>query len=211
MLNIKKVCVVTGSRADYGHLSTLMRHIQKDNDLTLQIVATGTHYSPFHGMTYLEIEKDEFQIDQKVDILLANDSPNAITKSLGLALIGFSEAFERLKPDMIVLLGDRFEILAAAQCAMLSNIPISHIHGGEVTEGSVDNSIRHAITKMSHLHFVATEIYAQRVIQMGEDPNKVFNCGAPGLDSISLTPLYSKEELEKILDFKFHDKIFLIT
>lgn len=211
MANIKKICIVTGARADYGLLFMLMRHIQDDLDLTLQIIATGSHYSPFHGLTYLQIEKDGFQIDQKIEILLANDSPNALSKSLALASIGFSDAYEKLKPDIVIVLGDRFEILAAVQTAMLAQIPIAHIHGGEITEGSTDDSIRHAITKMSHLHFVATDEYARRVIQMGEDPSRVFNCGAPGLDSIYLTSLCSRQELENILDFQFQEKIFLIT
>jgi UDP-N-acetylglucosamine 2-epimerase (non-hydrolysing)/GDP/UDP-N,N'-diacetylbacillosamine 2-epimerase (hydrolysing) len=207
----RKVCVVTGSRAEYGLLYWLMKEIQADPDLDLQLVATGMHLSPEFGLTYRVIEEDGFRIDQKVEMLLSSDTPVGVTKSMGLATIGFAEAFERLKPDILVLLGDRFEALAAAQAAMVARIPIAHLHGGETTEGVIDEAIRHAITKMAHFHFVAAEPYRRRVIQLGEQPERVLNVGAPGLDAINRTQLLTLSELEQALAFAAGNEFFLVT
>lgn len=207
----RKICVVTSSRADYGLLFPLLKKLQTDPDVELQIVATGMHLSPQFGQTYKAIENDGFKIDAYVDMLLANDTPNAITKSMGLGSIAFADTLERLKPDLLTLLGDRFEILAVAQAAMIAGIPIAHIHGGELTEAAFDDSVRHCITKMSHLHFVCAEAYKKRVIQLGEQPDRVFNWGAPGLETLSdFTPL-SRNELENDLKIKFRKQNFLVT
>lgn len=207
----RKICVVTGTRAEYGLLYWLMKEIQADEDLQLQIIATGAHLSPEFGLTYKVIEADGFKIDEKVEMLLSSDTPVGIAKSIGLATIGFADTFQRLKPDILVLLGDRFEILAAAQAAMIARIPIAHLHGGELTEGLIDEAIRHSVTKMSHLHFVANEIYRQRVIQLGEQPNRVFNYGTPGLDNINRLKLSDKKELENAINFKLKPTVFLVT
>lgn len=209
---MRKICVVTGSRAEYGLLSGLMRAIKEDESLELQVIATNMHLSPEFGLTYKEIERDGFFINKKVEMLLSSDTANATTKSVGLATIGFADAYEDLKPDMIVVLGDRYEILAAVSAALFYKIPVAHLHGGEITEGAYDDCIRHAITKMSHLHFTSTEEYRQRVIQLGEDPKRVFNVGAPGIENIKKVPLMGKKELESTLDgFTFNDKTILIT
>ena len=171
----RSVCVVTGSRAEYGLLYWLMKEIQTAKDLELQIIATGMHISPEFGNTYRQIEQDGFKIDKKVEMLLSSDSEVGITKSMGLGLIGFADAIDNLKPDLIIVLGDRFEIFSAVSAAMIAKIPVAHLHGGEATEGAFDESIRHSITKMSHLHFTATEEYKKRVIQLGEQPERVFN------------------------------------
>ena len=209
---MRKICVITGSRAEYGLLSGLMRAIKEDESLELQIIATNMHLSPEFGLTYKEIERDGFFINKKVEMLLSSDTANATTKSVGLATIGFADAYEDLKPDMIVVLGDRYEILAAVSAALFYKIPVAHLHGGEITEGAYDDCIRHAITKMSHLHFTSTEEYRQRVIQLGENPKRVFNVGAPGIENIKKVPLMDKKELESTLDgFTFNDKTILIT
>lgn len=208
---MRKICVVTGSRAEYGLLSSLMSAIMADNELLLQIIATNMHLSPEFGLTYKEIENDGFCIDKKVEMLLSSDTANATTKSVGLATIGFADAYEDLKPDIVLVLGDRFEILAAVSAALFYKIPVAHLHGGEITEGAYDDCIRHAITKLSHLHFTSTEEYSKRVIQLGEQPDRVFNVGALGVENIKKTTLLSKEELEKSLDFRFGDKALLIT
>lgn len=209
---MRKICVITGSRAEYGLLSGLMRAIKEDESLELQVIATNMHLSPEFGLTYKEIERDGFFINKKVEMLLSSDTANATTKSVGLATIGFADAYEDLKPDMIVVLGDRYEILAAVSAALFYKIPVAHLHGGEITEGAYDDCIRHAITKMSHLHFTSTEEYRQRVIQLGEDPKRVFNVGAPGIENIKKVPLMGKKELESTLDgFTFNDKTILIT
>ena len=209
---MRKICVITGSRAEYGLLSGLMKAIKEDESLKLQVIATNMHLSPEFGLTYKEIERDGFFINKKVEMLLSSDTANATTKSVGLATIGFADAFEDLKPDMIVVLGDRFEILAAVSAALFFKIPVAHLHGGEITEGAYDDCIRHAITKMSHLHFTSTEEYRQRVIQLGENPKRVFNVGAPGIENIKKVPLMIKEELESTLDgFTLNDKTLLIT
>ncbi|WP_309224984.1 UDP-N-acetylglucosamine 2-epimerase [Paenibacillus sp. JMULE4] len=204
----RKICVVTGTRAEYGLLYWLMKEIDHDKDLELQIVATGMHLSPEFGLTYKVIEEDGFKIDDKIEILLSSDTSIGIAKSIGLATIGFAESFQRLKPDIIVLLGDRYEILAAAQAALVARIPVAHLSGGEKTEGAFDEAIRHAITKMSHLHFVSADEYRKRVIQLGEPPKYVFNFGDPGLDSISRMKLLDKQSLEKNWVFQWENYVF---
>lgn len=207
----RKICIITGSRSEYGLLCQLMSLIKEDDGLTLQIIATNMHLSPEFGLTYKEIEKDGFHIDKKVAMLLSSDTANATIKSVGLATIGFADAYEELKPDLILVLGDRYELLAAVTAALFYKIPIAHIHGGEITEGAYDDSIRHAITKMSQLHFTSTKEYQKRVIQLGEEPNKVFNVGAIGVDNIKHLQLLQKHELEAALNFKFGEKSILVT
>jgi UDP-N-acetylglucosamine 2-epimerase (non-hydrolysing)/GDP/UDP-N,N'-diacetylbacillosamine 2-epimerase (hydrolysing) len=207
----RKICVVTGTRADYGLLYWLLKEIKNEPALELQIIATGMHLSPEFGSTYKIVEEDGFIIDAKVEMLLSSDTPVGITKSIGLATIGFADALDRLRPDIIVLLGDRFEILAAAQAALAARIPVAHIHGGESTEGVIDEAIRHSVTKMSHLHFVAAEPYKKRVVQLGEEPERVFNFGTPGLDNIKRLKLLSKRGFEKTINFKLGKLNFLIT
>ena len=206
----RKICVVTGTRAEYGLLYWLMKEIEANDDLELQLIVTGMHLSPEFGLTYKEIEKD-FKINKKIEILISSDTVIGISKSMGLAQIGFAEAYEELKPDILVVLGDRYEIFSAVSAAMIANIPISHLHGGETTEGAFDESIRHSITKMSHLHFTATDEYKNRVIQLGEEPNRVFNFGGMGIENIKRLKLLSKEEFEKSIDFKLNKKNILVT
>lgn len=188
-----------------------MKEIDEDEQLELQIIATGMHLSPEFGLTYRKIEEDGFKIDKKLEMLLSSDTPVGISKSVGLARIGFSDAFEELKPDIIVVLGDRYEILAAAQAALIARIPVAHIHGGEATEGLIDEAIRHSVTKMSHIHFPAAEPYKIRIIQMGESPEKVYNFGAPGIENINRMKLLDRENFEKSIDFKLGRLNFLIT
>jgi UDP-N-acetylglucosamine 2-epimerase (non-hydrolysing)/GDP/UDP-N,N'-diacetylbacillosamine 2-epimerase (hydrolysing) len=207
----RRICIVTGTRAEYGLLYWLMREVQDDPDLELQVIATGMHLSPEFGLTYRDIEDDGFEIDEKVEMLTSSDTPVGIAKSMGLGTIGMADALHRLNPDVLVLLGDRYEILSVAQAALVARIPIAHIHGGEVTEGAVDDSIRHAVTKMAHVHFVATEPFQRRVIQLGEHPDRVFNVGAPGLDYLRHLNPMGREELESSLDFELEDPTFLIT
>lgn len=207
----RKICVVTGSRAEYGLLRWLISDISKADDLQLQILVTGMHLSIEFGLTYREIEKDGFHIDKKVEMLLGSDTETSIVKSMGIGMIGFADAFDELKPDLIVVLGDRFEILSVASAALLLKIPVAHIHGGEISEGAIDDSIRHAITKMSHLHFVAADQYRKRVIQLGESPERVFLVGALGLDGIHRNLLLNREQLEKELGIQFKKKNLLIT
>ena len=208
---MRKICVVTGSRAEYGLLSGLMRAIQSDIELQLQVIATNMHLSPEFGLTYKDIERDGFRIDKKVQMLLSSDTANATTKSVGLATIGFADAYEDLQPDLIVVLGDRFEILAAVSAALFYKIPVAHLHGGEITEGAYDDCIRHAITKMSHLHFTSTEAYRQRVIQLGEQPERVFYVGAIGVENTKRILPLSKRELEDSIHFSLGDKSMLVT
>jgi GDP/UDP-N,N'-diacetylbacillosamine 2-epimerase (hydrolysing) len=205
-----KICVITGTRAEYGLLYCLMKELLKDDFFELQIIATGMHLSPEFGLTYKEIEKD-FKITKKIEMLLSSDSKIGISKSMGLAQISFAEAYEELKPDLILVLGDRFEIFSAISAAMITCIPIAHLHGGEKTEGAFDESIRHSITKMSHLHFTATNEYRNRVIQLGESPTRVFNVGGLGIDNIKELKLLSKIEFEKSIDFKLNKKNLLVT
>ena len=207
----RKICVVTGTRADYGLLRWVMQGIQNEPDLALQIIATGMHLSPEFGLTYLEIEKDGFQIDRKVEMLTSSDTPVGIAKSMGLGMIGFADALNELAPDLMVVLGDRFEIFSAVAAALVARIPVAHLHGGETTEGAFDESIRHAITKMSHLHFVAAEEYRQRVIQMGEQPQNVHMVGGLGIDSIKRLKLLDRPELEATLGFRLGRRNLLIT
>lgn len=187
-----------------------MKKIQIDVNLELQIIVTGMHLSPEFGLTYKQIEKDGFIITEKIEMLLSSDTPSGIAKSIGLGTIGFSDAFQRLEPNLLVVLGDRFEVLSAVQTAMIFRIPVAHIHGGELTEGLIDDPIRHSITKMSHIHLAATEEYRERIIQMGEQPTTVYNVGALGVEGIRETPLLSKEELSSSLDIDL-DKFFLVT
>lgn len=208
---MRKICVVTGTRAEFGLLSGIMRAIQNHPDLELQVIATNMHLSPEYGLTYREIEQAGFTIHKKVHMLLSADTDNSTAKSVGLGLIGFADAYEDLKPDVLLILGDRYEILAAASAAIFFKIPIAHLHGGEATEGAYDESIRHAVTKMSHLHFAATEPYRQRIIQLGESPERVFCVGAPGVENIHKVPLMSQAELEENLGFSFGEKSLLIT
>lgn len=210
-MNKRKICVVTGTRAEYGLLYWLMKEIQADPDLELQIIATGMHLSPEFGLTYKQIEEDGFVINEKVEMLLSSDTPVGVAKSLGLGTIGFADSLNRLKPDILVLLGDRFEILAAAQAAMIARILIAHIHGGEVTYGAYDDAIRHAVTKMSYVHFVTTEEHRKRVIRLGEHPNRVYNVGAPGIENIVRMSLLTKEQLEELLGIALEEPVFLIT
>jgi GDP/UDP-N,N'-diacetylbacillosamine 2-epimerase (hydrolysing) len=207
----RKICVITGTRADYGLLRWIMQGIKDIPELKLQIIATGMHLSPEFGLTYREIEKDGFQIDRKVEMLTSSDTPIGIAKSMGLGLIGFADALNELHPDLIVVLGDRFEIFAAVSAALVARIPVAHLHGGETTEGAFDEALRHSITKMSQLHFVAAEAYRQRVIQLGEQPERVFLVGGLGVDNIRRLKLLDRAELEASLDFKLGQKSLLIT
>ena len=206
-----KICVITGTRAEYGLLRWVMDGIQKSSKLELQIIATGMHLSPEFGLTYREIEKDGFRINKKVEMLVSSDTKVSLAKSMGLGMIGLAEAFEELKPDLILVLGDRFEIFSAVAAGMVARIPVVHLHGGEATEGLIDESIRHSVTKMSHLHFVAAEEYRNRVIQLGEEPDRVFLVGGLGIDSIVKMNLLARSELEESLDFKFGKKNLLVT
>ena len=207
----RTVCVVTGTRADYGLLRWVMEGIRQSPDLHLQVIATSMHLSPEFGLTYREIEKDGFVINRKVEMLLSSDTPAGVTKSMGLGLIGFGEAIEQLKPDLMLLLGDRFEIFAAAAAAMVARVPLAHLHGGETTEGAIDEAIRHSITKMSHLHFVAAEEYRRRVVQLGEAPERVFLVGGLGIDNLRRLELLDRAALEAALDFKLGPKNLLVT
>jgi len=207
----RKICVVTGSRAEYGLLSVLMKEIQSDPDLDLQVVATGMHLSPEFGLTYKVIENDGFVVDAKVEMLLACDTTVGITKSIGLGVIGFADALESLKPDLLVLLGDRFEILAAAQAALIARIPIAHLFGGDTTEGAFDEAIRHSITKMAHFHFVSNEQSAARVRQLGENPENVYTFGSTGIDQIKRVERLSREEIQKQTGYNFQKKNLLVT
>ena len=208
---MRKVCVITATRAEYGLLKPLMNLIKESNQLQLQIIVTGAHLSPEFGLTYKNIENDGFIIDEKVEILLSSDTPASITKTMGMAMMGMADVLPRLSPDLIVILGDRYEMLAIASAATIFKIPIVHLCGGEITEGAYDDAIRHSITKMSHLHFTSTEENKYRVIQMGENPENVFNVGAIGLDNIRDLKLLSKEELETDLDIKFKKYNYQVT
>lgn len=208
---MKKVCIVTGTRAEYGLLRWVMEGIRQSGSLELQVVATGMHLSPEFGLTYRAIEEDGFAIDRKVEMLLSSDSAVGVTKSLGLAAIGFADALAELQPDIMLVLGDRYEILAAATAALIARIPVAHLHGGELTEGACDDAIRHAVTKMAHLHFVAADEYRRRVIQLGEMPERVFNVGGLGIDNIFRLPLLERPELEESLKFCLGERSLLVT
>jgi GDP/UDP-N,N'-diacetylbacillosamine 2-epimerase (hydrolysing) len=207
----RTICVVTGTRAEYGLLRLVMKEIRDDPDLTLQTVATGMHLSPEFGLTFREIEDDGFVIDRKVEMLTSSDSKVGVTKSIGLGLIGFADSLNELDPDIVLVLGDRFEIFSCVCAALIARIPVAHLHGGESTEGAFDEAFRHSITKMSHLHFVATEEYQRRVIQLGEDPRRVFLVGGLGVDNILQLELLDQRQLETEIGFKFRDKNLLIT
>ncbi len=208
---MKKICAVTGSRAEYGLLRWVMEGIKKSKLLNLQLIVTGMHLLPEFGLTANSIVNDGFNIDKKIEMLLSSDTPVGITKSMGIGLIGFAEALNELKPDLLLVLGDRFEILTAVNAALLARIPIAHIHGGESTEGAIDEAIRHSITKMSHIHFVASRTYKNRVIQLGENPNTVYNVGGLGIDNFIKLNLLDKSSLEKAIEFKLKNKNLLIT
>ena len=208
---MKKVCVVTGTRAEYGLLKPVIDKIHKAEDLELQLVATGMHLSPEFGLTYKEIEADGYQVTDRVEMLLSSDTSVGITKSMAVALMGFGECFERLKPEMVVILGDRYEMLMVASAAMVSRIPIAHIHGGEITEGAMDDAIRHCLTKMSHLHFPSTEQYRHRIIQLGENPENVVHVGSLGVENIRTEQLFDKVEFEESIDFSVDENTIIVT
>lgn len=208
---MKRIGIMTGTRAEYGLLKPLMQEINKDNDMELYLIVSGMHLSPEFGMTYQEIEEDGFQINAKVEMLLSSDSPAGISKSIGLGVIGFADEFQRADLDMLILLGDRYEALSAAICAMVMRIPIAHLHGGELTEGAIDEGIRHSITKMSYLHFTSTEQYRNRVIQLGENPERVFYVGALGVENIKKINLMTKEELERSIHFEIDENTVVVT
>ena len=207
----RRICIVTGTRAEYGLLRGVIDGVHRSPNLQLQLLATGMHLSPEFGLTYREIEADGYRIDTKVEMLVSADTASGIAKSMGLGLIGLGDAFQRLNPDLIVLLGDRFEVFAAAAAALVAGIPVAHLHGGETTEGAFDEAIRHSITKMSHLHFVAAEEYRLRVIQLGEQPDRVFLVGGLGVDAIQRLQLLDRAALEASLDFRLGEKNLLVT
>lgn len=210
---MRKICVVTGSRAEYGILHGLMKAMKDDSELILQIIATNQHLSKQQGETYKEIELDGFTIDYKVYMAddEAPDNANTTAKAISRGVSGFADAFDALHPDMLLILGDRYEMLAVASTALIYKIPLAHLHGGEITEGAFDDAIRHAITKMSHLHFTSTEAYRQRVIQLGEQPDRVFNVGALGVENVMKNDFMTLEEIEQSLYFQITDKCFLCT
>lgn len=208
---MKRICVVTGTRAEYGLLRWLMEGIRQSPKLRLQVIATGAHLSPEFGLTYRDIEADGFVLDRKVEMLLSSDTPSGVAKSMGLAMIGFADAFAELRPDMVLVLGDRYEIFSAAAAATIARIPVAHLHGGETTEGAFDEALRHSITKMAHLHFVAAQAYRRRVIQLGEDPARVFLVGGLGIDNMLKLDLLDRTALETALDFKLGPKNLLVT
>lgn len=208
---MRKIAVFTGTRAEYGLLYWLLKDIQADVELKLQLFVSGTHLSPEFGCTYQQIEQDGFAIDEKIEILLSSDTAVGVAKSMGLGVLGFTDALSRLKPDALVILGDRFEALAAAQTAMILRIPVVHLHGGEITEGAYDDAIRHAITKLSYIHCTSTDEYRKRVIQLGEAPERVKNVGAIGLDHLSRSTFMTKTELSESLDFPITHPYILVT
>ncbi|MGO0305857.1 UDP-N-acetylglucosamine 2-epimerase [Endozoicomonas acroporae] len=208
---MRKIAIFTGTRAEYGLLYWVINGIHESSQAELQLLVGGMHLSPEFGYTIDRIEQDGFPIAERMEFLLSSDSPVGLTKSMGLALISASEALQRQKPDLLVILGDRFEALAIAQAAMVARVPVAHLHGGETTEGAIDEAFRHAITKMAHLHFTSTEAYRQRVIQLGENPENVFNYGAPGIDNIIRLPLLNREELSKAIGIEIDSRFFLVT
>lgn len=208
---MRKICVITGTRAEFGLLRPLIELIVNDKELQLQLIATGMHLSPEFGYTLNEITDVGFVVDKKVECLLSSDTSVGVSKTIALAVSGFADALESLQPDLVVVLGDRTEILGAVIAAAMANIPIAHLHGGETTEGAYDEGIRHSITKFSHLHFTSTEAYRKRVIQLGEHPDTVFNVGAIGLDAIKKLKLLNREEFENSIGFKLKKRNILIT
>lgn len=207
----KTISIMTATRAEYGLLRNIIYKLNKNENFNTKVVVTGMHLSPEFGLTYKEIENDGLNIDDKIEILLSSDTPTSVSKSMGLAIISFSEYFERVKPDLLVVLGDRYETLAVCCAAMNSRIPIAHLHGGETTEGAIDECIRHCITKMSYLHFTSTKLYRRRVVQLGEDPSRVFNVGAPGVENILKTKLLTKNNLENEIGFKLDKPYAVVT
>lgn len=208
---MRKICVITGTRAEFGLLRGILDGLESAPEVSLQLLVTGAHLVHGHGNTREEIKAAGFAISAEVDMLLASDSPRAVGHSMGLGVIGLTAALARLEPDIVVLLGDRYEALAAAQSAMALRIPVAHIHGGESTEGLIDEAIRHSITKMSHVHFTAAEPFMRKVIQMGEQPQTVYNVGAVGLDNISTLEPVSRTDLEDFLGLKLDAPILLVT
>lgn len=207
----KTICVITGSRAEYGLLKPLLERITEDEMFKLKLIVTGMHLSYECGLTYKLIEADGFKIDEKIEVNLSSDTSVGICKAMGLGLISFGEAYERIKPDIVVVLGDRYEIFAAVSAAYISKIPVAHIHGGEITEGAFDDSLRHSITKMSYLHFTSTEDYRKRVIQLGEEPTRVYNVGALGVEVAKKQPIFELSEVEEMLGFKIKLPFALVT
>jgi UDP-N-acetylglucosamine 2-epimerase (non-hydrolysing) len=207
----RKVAVFTGTRAEYGLLYWLIKGIQASQHLELQLIVSGMHLSPEFGETWKQIEQDGFGIDAKVEMLLSSDTSVGVVKSMGLGTLGFADALDRLKPDVLVVLGDRFEALAIVQAALVMRIPVAHLHGGEITEGAYDDAIRHAISKMSYLHFVSAQAYRRRVIQMGESPDRVFDVGAIGLDHVLRTARMDSAQLSESLSFALKQPFFLVT
>ncbi len=208
----RKICVVTGSRAEYGLLYWLLKEIDSDPDLELQLVVTGMHLSHEFGYSVERIKSDGFTVADQIEILLSSDTHVGMAKSTGLGVISFADSFRRLSPDIIVLFGDRFEIFSAAITANMMNIPIAHVHGGELSAGSIDDSMRHAITKLAHVHFPIADEYKRRILQMGEAEKNVFNCGAPGLDYLDHCQFKTRQELVAELGITFSEKNnFLIT
>lgn len=207
----RKVCVVTGSRAEYGLLYWVLRDLRDSEAIELQLIATGMHLAPEFGLTVNRVEQDGFTISRRVDMLLSGDSPSAIAKSIGIGVIGMSDALEALSPDLVLVLGDRFEILAAVQASLIHGIPVAHIAGGDTTEGAFDESIRHTITKMAHLHLVTNKLSARRVIQLGEDPRHVHVVGSPGLDHLRRGTLLDRARLEEALQARLGKRNLLIT
>jgi GDP/UDP-N,N'-diacetylbacillosamine 2-epimerase (hydrolysing) len=207
----RKICVYTSTRAEYGLLQGVLHEIEAEPTLQLQILVSGMHLSPEFGMTIQEIRADGFEPDETIEILLSSDTPIAICKSMGLAMIGYGEAIERLQPDMVLLLGDRFETFCMAAAAQVCRVPIAHIHGGETTEGAIDEAFRHSITKMSHLHFASCEAYRQRIIQLGEAPDRVFNVGALGVENIRRMSLMGRSEMAESIGFNLEKPYFLVT
>jgi len=207
----RKICVYTSSRAEYGLLRGVIQEIETEPAFHLQILASGMHLSPEFGMTIQEIRADGFEPDEAIEILLSSDTPTAICKSMGIAMIGYGEALQRLKPDMVVVLGDRFETFCMAAAAQICQIPVAHIHGGETTEGAIDEAFRHSITKMSHFHFASCEEYRQRIIQLGEAPDRVFNVGALGVENIQRISLLGRRELAEAIGFNLGKPYFLVT
>jgi len=208
---MRKILVVTGTRSEYGLLHNTMQEIKNSKELELLLIVTGNHLVSSFGNTVEEIRKDGFKIDDEIDMIINSDKKSALIKSMGLEMIQMAQSFDRLKPDILLILGDRYETFVAATCAMMMNIPIAHMNGGESTEGAIDEQIRHAITKMAHIHFPGAEYYKERIIKMGEEAWRVFNVGQAGVENIKRLELYSKEEIEKQLNIEFNKKIFLIT
>jgi GDP/UDP-N,N'-diacetylbacillosamine 2-epimerase (hydrolysing) len=207
----KKICIFTGTRAEYGLLKPLIDELKLEESIELQLIISGMHLSPEFGLTFKEIDLECFSKVEKVEILLSSDSPVGVSKAMGLGMISYSEVLEKLKPDLLVGLGDRFELFSIVTAALIQKISVAHIHGGEVTSGAYDDAFRHSITKMSHIHFTSTEIYRKRVIQLGENPKTVFNVGALGIDNIKKMKLQTLHELEKSISFNLDKPFFLVT